>query len=109
MPENFAVPGDARLTLVMLRMPPNLNVELFEWSSLDRRTEHPRHSDAGGHICASWWPTLIRRRGAPRYPGRASARRLQGGCRRQSARRWQSMDLLPHPWGLLMEIVDRSR
>jgi hypothetical protein len=36
----------------MLRMPPNLNVELFEWSSSDRRTEHPRHSDAGGHhVC----------------------------------------------------------
>ena len=49
MPENFAVPEDARLTLAMLRMPPNLNVELFEWSSSDRRTEHPRHSDAGGH------------------------------------------------------------
>ena len=49
MPDNFAVPSDARLTLVMLRMPPNLNVELFEWSSSDRRTEHPRHSDAGGH------------------------------------------------------------
>jgi catechol 2,3-dioxygenase-like lactoylglutathione lyase family enzyme len=46
MPENFAVPADARLTLAMLRMPPNLNVELFEWSSSDRRTEHPRHSDA---------------------------------------------------------------
>jgi catechol 2,3-dioxygenase-like lactoylglutathione lyase family enzyme len=49
MPENFAVPADARLTLAMLRMPPNLNIELFEWSSSDRRTEHPRHSDAGGH------------------------------------------------------------
>ena len=49
MPKNFAVPADARLTLAMLRMPPNLNVELFEWSSSDRRTEHPRHSDAGGH------------------------------------------------------------
>jgi catechol 2,3-dioxygenase-like lactoylglutathione lyase family enzyme len=49
MPENFAVPGDARLTLAMLRMPPNLNIELFEWESSDRRTEHPRHSDAGGH------------------------------------------------------------
>jgi catechol 2,3-dioxygenase-like lactoylglutathione lyase family enzyme len=49
MPANFAVPTDARLTLAMLRMPPNLNVELFEWSTSDRRTEHPRHSDAGGH------------------------------------------------------------
>jgi catechol 2,3-dioxygenase-like lactoylglutathione lyase family enzyme len=58
MPENFAVPEDARLTLAMLRMPPNLNVELFEWSSSDRRTEHPRHSDAGGcTTSASRWTT----------------------------------------------------
>jgi catechol 2,3-dioxygenase-like lactoylglutathione lyase family enzyme len=28
---------------------PNLNVEPFEWSSSDRRTEHPRHNDVGGH------------------------------------------------------------
>src|ERR1051326_1068689 len=33
MPANFAVPEDARLELAMLRMPPNLNVELFEWRS----------------------------------------------------------------------------
>ena len=80
MPENFAVPADARLTLAMLRMPPNLNVELFEWSTFDRRVEHPRHSDAGGHhLCFSVADVdaavdVLRATG-PAYAFSASARR----------------------------------
>ena len=97
MPENFAVPEDARLTLAMLRMPPNLNVELFEWSSSDRRTEHPRHSDAGGHhLCfvvddVDQAIAVLRRC--------AAALRPQGGRRRQPPRGGQPMDLLPHAVG----------
>src|SRR5204863_166734 len=49
MPANFDVPPDAALELAMLRLPPNLNVELFAWQSEDQRTQHPRHSDRGGH------------------------------------------------------------
>ena len=49
MPTNFDVPADAKLTLAMLRLPPNLNIELFEWSSAERRDTPPRHCDAGGH------------------------------------------------------------
>ena len=100
MPENFAVPADARLTLAMLRMPPNLNVELFEWSSSDRRTEHPRHSDAGGHhLCfvvedVDQAVTVLRS-----IPGVRILGDTQGGRRRQPPRRRQPMDLLPHPMG----------
>src|SRR5688500_20405954 len=42
MPTNFDVPADARLTLAMLRLPPNLNIERFECSSADRRQTPPR-------------------------------------------------------------------
>ena len=49
MPDHFNVPPDAALELSMLRMPPNLNIELFQWRTTDQRTEHPRHSDRGGH------------------------------------------------------------
>src|SRR6185295_9590440 len=62
MPENFDAPQDAALTLAMLRMPPNLNVELFEWSGSDR----PR-------VAGNRWSYFLT------------------------------------PWGLLMELVDRSR
>ena len=100
MPENFAVPQDARLTLAMLRMPPNLNVELFEWSSSDRRTEHPRHSDAGGHHLCFVVDDVDEAVAVLRdMPGRARARRPQGGRRRQPPRRGQPMDLLPHAVG----------
>ena len=34
MPVHFDVPSDAALELAMLRMPPNLNIELFAWQSL---------------------------------------------------------------------------
>jgi catechol 2,3-dioxygenase-like lactoylglutathione lyase family enzyme len=49
MPEHFGVPADARLELRMMRLPPNLNVELFQWWSADRAPAFPRASDAGGH------------------------------------------------------------
>ena len=79
---------------------PNLNVELFEWSSSDRRTEPPRHSDAGGHhLCFVVDDVDEAIAVLQRNPGRASARRPQGGRRRQPPRGRQPMDLLPHPVG----------
>ena len=49
---NFEMPADAALHLSMLRLPPNLNLELFEWSGTGLTAEPPRHGDAGGHHLA---------------------------------------------------------
>ena len=110
MPENFAVPADARLTLAMLRMPPNLNVELFEWSSSDRRTEHPRHSDAGGHhLCftvADVDQAVAVLRDIPGVRLLGDRKEVAGDSPRVAGNRWT---YFLTPWGLLMEIVDRSR
>lgn len=110
MPENFAVPSDARLTLAMLRMPPNLNVELFEWSSSDRRTEHPRHSDAGGHhlcfVVDDVDQAIAALRTIPGVRVLGDRKEVAGDSPRVAGNRWT---YFLTPWGLLMEIVDRSR
>ncbi|RAX21318.1 MULTISPECIES: VOC family protein [unclassified Actinomyces] len=110
MSVNFDVPDDASLTLSMLRLPPNLNVELFEWQAEGQRTEHPRHCDRGGHhLCfvvddvdaaVAHLKTIegVRILGERKEVGADSP--LVAG------NRWI---YLVTPWGLLMELVDRSR
>ena len=84
----------------MLRMPPNLNVELFEWSSSDRRTEHPRHSDAGGHHLCFVVDDVDEAIAVLRdIPGVRLLGDRKEVARRQPARRGQPMDLLPHAVG----------
>lgn len=110
MPENFDVPADARLTLVMLRMPPNLNIELFQWDSSDRRTLHPRHSDAGGHhlcfVVDDVDEAVSVLRGIPGVRVLGDRKEVAGDSPRVAGNRWT---YFLTPWGLLMEIVDRSR
>ena len=94
----------------MLRMPPNLNVELFEWSSSERRPDHPRHSDAGGHhFCfvvddVDEAVTVLREIPGVRLLG--DRKEVAGDSPRVAGNRWT---YFLTPWGLLMEIVDRSR
>lgn len=110
MPENFDVSQDAALTLAMLRMPPNLNVELFEWTTSERRVEHPRHSDAGGHhLCfvvddVDEAVAVLREIPGVRLLG--DRKEVAGDSPRVAGNRWT---YFLTPWGLLMEIVDRSR
>ncbi|MEU8876741.1 VOC family protein [Streptomyces javensis] len=109
MPAHFEVPADAHLELVMLRMPPNLNVELFQWWSTDQRSDYPRHSDAGGHhLCF----TVADVDTAVEHL-RSHGARLLGHTKevgpdspRVAGNRWT---YLRTPWGLLIELVDRSR
>ena len=88
----------------------NLNVELFEWSSSDRRTEHPRHSDAGGHhLCftvADVDQAVAVLRGIPGVRLLGDRKEVAGDSPRVAGNRWI---YFLTPWGLLMEIVDRSR
>ena len=110
MPEHFAVPADARLELAMLRMPPNLNVELFQWDTQDRRAEHPRHSDAGGHhLCFVVDDVDEAVAVLAEVPGvrvLGTRKEVGGDSPRVAGNRWI---YLLTPWGLLMELVDRSR
>ena len=110
MPENFAVPADAQLTLAMLRMPPNLNVELFQWESADRRPDHPRHSDAGGHhfclVVDDVDAAVAVLRDVPGVQLLGDRKEVAGDSPRVAGNRWT---YFLTPWGLLMEIVDRSR
>lgn len=110
MPTNFEVPPDAALELAMLRMPPNLNIELFEWSTGDRRTDHPRHSDRGGHHLCFVVDDVD---AAAEYLAGVAGVRLLGERKEVAGdspsvagNRWT---YFVTPWGLLMELVDRSR
>jgi catechol 2,3-dioxygenase-like lactoylglutathione lyase family enzyme len=110
MPEHFAVPADARLELAMLRMPPNLNVELFQWDTQERRVEHPRHSDAGGHhLCFVVDDVDEAVAVLARVPGvriLGARKEVGGDSPRVAGNRWI---YFLTPWGLQMELVDRSR
>ena len=110
MPLHFDVPADARLTLAMLRMPPNLNVELFEWDSSDRRPDHPRHSDAGGHhlsfVVADVDEAVAVLRDIPGVRILGHRKEVAGDSPSVAGNRWI---YFLTPWGLLMELVDRSR
>jgi catechol 2,3-dioxygenase-like lactoylglutathione lyase family enzyme len=110
MPTNFDVPADAALELSMLRLPPNINVELFQWQSADQRTEHPRHSDRGGHhLCFAVDDVDTAVAHLRRVPGvRILGDRKEVGddSPTVAGNRWT---YFVTPWGLLMELVDRSR
>jgi len=110
MPLNFEVPIDAKFELSMLRLPPNLNLELFQWHTGDAFATRPRHSDAGGHhLCFSVEDVDV----AVEYLRVVPGVRLLGDRKEVGAdslyvagNRWT---YFATPWGLLMELVDRSR
>ena len=101
MPVHFEVPTDAALELAMLRMPPNLNIELFQWRTTDQRTEHPRHSDRGGHHLCFVVDDVDEAIAHLRHdPGRPSSGWPKRGGFRQPLGRRQPLDILPDAMGL---------
>ena len=110
MPGNFEVPADAALELSMLRLPPNMNLELFEWTSADRRTGQPRPVDPGGnHLCF----VVDDVDAAVRYLAGVPGVRILGEVKQVASdsphvagNRWT---YLTTPWGQQLELVDRSR
>ncbi len=100
MPEHFGVPADAHLKLRMLRLPPNLNVELFQWWSADRSPVFPRASDAGGHhLCF----VVDELHGVEILGAR---KEVAGDSPAVAGNRWVYART---SWGLILEFVDRSR
>lgn len=110
MTENFAMPTDSALHLSMLRLPPNLNLELFQWTGSDLQSSPPRAGDAGGHhlafevqdvdVAVEYLRTVpgVEILGAVKQVGQDSPF--------VAGNRWT---YLKTPWGLLLELVDRSR
>jgi catechol 2,3-dioxygenase-like lactoylglutathione lyase family enzyme len=110
IPENFEMPADASLTLAMLRMPPNLNIEVFEWRGTGLREDRPRHGDAGGHHLAFVVDDVdVAVAHLERVPGvriLGGVKQVGGDSPRVAGNRWT---YLVAPWGLMIELVDRSR
>lgn len=110
IPENFEMPADASLTLAMLRMPPNLNIELFEWRGTGLKTDRPRHGDAGGHHLAFVVDDVdVAVAHLELVPGvriLGGVKQVSGDSPRVAGNRWT---YLVAPWGLMIELVDRSR
>jgi catechol 2,3-dioxygenase-like lactoylglutathione lyase family enzyme len=110
LPLHFGVAEDAALELSMLRMPPNLNIELFQWSAAAQETRRPLPSDAGGHHLAFEVDDVD--------AAVAALEQVEGvtilGHVKQvgedsptvAGNRWT---YLLSPWGLMIELVDRSR
>lgn len=110
MPLHFDVPPDASLELSMLRFPPNLNIELFQWHSADKRPDHPRHSDRGGHhlclIVDDVDDAVAHLRTIPGVEVLGGRKEVGPDSPTVAGNRWT---YFLTPWGLLMELVDRSR
>ncbi|PYY39701.1 VOC family protein [Curtobacterium sp. MCPF17_046] len=110
MPEHFGVPEDAHLELRMFRLPPNLNVELFQWWSADRSPVFPRASDAGGHhLCfvvddVDDVVSAIAEHTSVEVLGHR--KEVAGDSPAVAGNRWVYART---DWGLILEFVDRSR
>lgn len=110
MPEHFGVPEDAHLKLRMLRLPPNLNVELFQWWSEDRSPVFPRASDAGGHhlcfVVNDVDDVVAAIADLPGIDVLGARKEVAGDSPAVAGNRWVYART---SWGLILEFVDRSR
>lgn len=110
MPEHFGVPADAHLELRMFRLPPNLNVELFQWWSADRSPTFPRASDAGGHhlcfVVDDVDDVVDTISGVGDIEVLGARKEVAGDSPAVAGNRWVYART---SWGLILEFVDRSR
>jgi catechol 2,3-dioxygenase-like lactoylglutathione lyase family enzyme len=106
--ENYEVSGAASFLLAMLRLPPNLNIELFQWDAPGPAQQRPRASDAGGHHLCIYVNNI---KAACDYLAAYPRVRLLGEIKTVgpgspvAGTRWT---YFMTPWGLQMELVDRA-
>lgn len=109
MVENFRVHPDASFELSMLRLGPNINIELFQWSSVDKATTMPRPSDIGGHhLCvyvADVDAACAYLRDVPGVELLGAPKTVPAGPSPVASTRWTYVRT---PWGLMLELVERS-
>lgn len=108
MRRTFDVPAGAGFKLAMLRLPPNLNLELFQWQVEDQRTEMPRLCDFDAHhLCFEVEGIDSALEDLARYPGvrvLGSTNTVPEGAIGAGVK-WV---YLQTGWGLHIELVDRS-
>lgn len=108
MRRTFDVPGDAAFKLAMLRLPPNLNLELFQWTVADQRTQMPRLCDMDAHhLCFSVNAIESALEVLAKHPGvriLGSINTVPEGAVGAGVK-WV---YLRTGWGLHLELVDRS-
>jgi len=108
MRETFDVDPAASFELCMLRVPPNLNLELFQWSAPTRRLVPPSASDVGGHHVCVYVDDID---AAYAYLSAIEGVRMLGPIKTVppggpvSGTRWTYFCT---PWGLQMELVNRA-
>lgn len=108
MVTNFEVDPNATLELSMLRLDPNLNIELFEWSAPDQRTDLPRPSDLGGHHVCLYVDDVS---AACRHLRTVSGVRVLGEpkkVRGDGPVAGTTWTYFLTPWGMLIELVNRA-
>lgn len=103
----FAAPKDASFRLSMLRVSPNLNIELFEWSTEWGRKDYPHAFEVGGnHLCLYVDDVDAALEYFAAVPGVAT----RGGANTVAAgpvagSRWGYVQT---PWGMQLEFVNRG-
>jgi hypothetical protein len=108
MRETFDVDLEASFEVCMLRVPPNLNLELFQWSAPTRRLVPPSASDVGGHHVCVYVDDID---AAYAYLSAIEGVRMLGPIKTippgspVSGTRWTYFCT---PWGLQMELVNRA-
>lgn len=108
MVENFRVHPEASFELSMLRLAPNVNIELFQWSAPDQATTMPRACDLGGHHLCVYVADVDAACG---YLSEVPGVEVLGGSKTVTGSspvagtRWTYFRA---PWGLLIELVERS-
>lgn len=109
MVDTFDAPPDSSFELAMLRLPPNINVELFQWTGATPAAilPPPLYAVGGHHLCLYAEDIEVAYSHLAGLPGV----RMLGGIKTVppgspvAGTRWT---YLVSPWGLHIELVNRA-
>lgn len=109
MVHTFGAPEDAAYQMAMVRVPPDLKIELFQWTSAHRRTEMPCIADIDAHHIGIQVSDI---ESAVAHLEKAPGVTLIGGINEVPAGRPGAGIRFVYfraPWGLNLELLDYSR
>ncbi|MFB9187160.1 hypothetical protein ACFFX1_54320 [Dactylosporangium sucinum] len=108
MVESLEAPADGAYQIAMVRVPPELNLELFEWTSAQRRTTMPSIADVDAHhlgLRVSDIDAAVAHLSAvPGVELLGEVKQVPEGALGAGIR----FGDLRSPWGLNLELVDRT-
>lgn len=108
MLETFDAPSDSSFELAMLRLPPNINIELFQWSvPSEAGTSPPLYAAGGHHLCLYSDDIEAAYSRLAQIPGVRMLGRIKTVPPGSpvAGTKWT---YLVSPWGLHIEIVNRA-